>query len=642
MTGSMPVLRRSPVAAFSVVSLVTMAVLAVVLGMVLQGRIADRALDNAASTAGILGEIALRRYIPPHELESGLSFGTELRLDEHLQGPELQRLGVEKVKIFNRRREMIYANDGRVNGRPAPRESNVAKALRGTRVTNVARGTRDDNSGAQTLSVYSPLREGERIIGAFEVYLDFAPTAAATRRDVFTMWALVAGGLVALWLMLFRLVARVSSALRRQVDENRRQATHDALTGLPNRTLLFERLGEHVAAGGAALLQVDLDGFREINDTLGHDHGDELLIDVARRLCIAVGPDDLVARLGGDEFAVLRAAETSRHDARALGEALHDALHAPLDARGTTVVVDASIGLALAPEHGDDAATLARHAEIAMYVAKQRRSAIEVYDPERDNHDRDRLTLLGELGGAIRRGELVVAYQPKISLATGAVRGVEALVRWQHPEHGLLGPGAFVPAAEVTSLVRPLTLHVVDAALRAHREWRDLGLDLPVAVNLAGPCVMDADLPTAVADLLARHDVPAGALTLEISERMMMSDLPGALHVLGALKALGVRLSLDDFGTGQTSIGQLRQLPLDEMKVDRSLVVGDERLLSSVVDIAHRFGLRAVGEGVETDDVAEALLGAGCDEAQGFLFARPMWADDVPGWVADRSVAVAA
>jgi diguanylate cyclase len=639
----MPLLRRSPVALFSVVSLVTMAVLAVVLGVVLQGRIADRALDNAASTAGILGEIAVRRYIPPHELDGGLSFGTELRLAEHLQGPELERLGVEKVKVFNLRRELVYSNDGRADGRPAPRHSNVATALRGDRVMNVARGTHDNDNGEQTLSVYAPLREEDgRIIGAFEVYLDFAPTAAATRRDVFTMWALVAGGLVALWLMLFRLVARVSSALRRQVDENRRQATHDALTGLPNRTLLFERLGEHVGAGGAALLQVDLDGFREINDTLGHDHGDELLIEVARRLRAAVGGDDLVARLGGDEFAVLRAGVTSRDEALALGEALHEALHAPLDARGTTLVVDASIGLALAPEHGDDAATIARRAEVAMYVAKRRHSGIEVYDAERDHHNRDRLTLLGELGGAIRRGELVVAYQPKIALDTGMVGGVEALVRWQHPEHGLLFPGAFVPAAEVTSLVRPLTLYVIDAALRAHREWRDQGLDLPVAVNLAGPCVMDVDLPTAVAGLLERHDVPAGALTLEISERMMMSDVPGALRVLDALRALGVRLSLDDFGTGQTSIGQLRQLPLHEMKVDRSLVVGDERLLSSVVDIAHRFGLRAVGEGVETEDVAEALLGAGCDEAQGFLFARPMWADAIPGWVASRRVPQAA
>jgi diguanylate cyclase (GGDEF)-like protein len=638
----MPLLRRSPVATFSVVSLVTMALLAAVLGVVLQRRIADRALDNAASTAGILGEIAVRRYIPSEELDEGLSFGTEMRLDEHLQGPQLERLGVEKVKVFNRRREMVYANDGRVNQRPAPRTSNVAEALAGRRVTNLARGTHDDGSGAQTLSVYAPLREPDgRIIGAFEVYLDFGPTAAATRGDVFTMWALVAGGLVALWLMLFRLVAGISSALRRQVRENRRQATHDALTGLPNRTLLFERLGGAVA-DGAALLQVDLDGFREINDTLGHDHGDELLIEVARRLRAAVGEDDLVARLGGDEFAVLLAGATTREEARELAESLHEALHAPLDARGTTVVVDASIGLALAPEHGDDAATIARRAEVAMYVAKQRRSAIEIYDPERDHHNRDRLTLLGELGGAIRRGELVVAYQPKISLESGRVRGVEALVRWQHPEHGLLGPGAFVPAAEVTSLVRPLTLHVIDAALRAHRRWREEGFDLPVAVNLAGPCVMDVDMPDAVAGLLEHHDVPAGALTLEISERMMMSDVPGALRVLDKLRELGVRLSLDDFGTGQTSIGQLRQLPLHEMKVDRSLVVGDQRLLSSVVDIAHRFGLKAVGEGVETDDVAHALLGAGCDEAQGFLFARPMWADAIPGWIRDRDVALAA
>ena len=235
-----------------------------------------------------------------------------------------------------------------------------------------------------------------------------------------------------------------------------------------------------------------------------------------------------------------------------------------------------------------------------------------------------------------------MAYQPKIDLATGRTEGVEALARWQHPQHGLLFPGAFIPAAEVTSLVRPLTLHVVDAALRAHREWAGQGVVLPVAVNLAGPCVMDAGMPAAIANLLADHGVPAEALTLEISERTMMQDVDAALRVLEALRALGIRLSLDDFGTGQTSLGQLRQLPLHEMKVDRSLVIGDERLLASVVELAHKFGLRAVGEGVETEEIAAVLAATGCDEAQGFLFARPMWASDIPAWVADRRIAVTA
>ena len=640
----MDVVRRSPVATFSVVSLVTMAALAAVLGIVLTDRIEDRALDGAAAKAGILGEIAVRRYIPQAELTTGrISFGTEAHLDENLQGGQLAELGVKEVEVFNAMRELVYSSTGEIAGNPEPPTSNVATALRGERVATVANGTRDDGKGEQAMSIYSPLRyeRGEKPSGAFEVYLDYSATAQAARSDVLTMWLLVAGGFVILWLALFRLVGSVSGALRRQVDENRRQATHDALTELPNRTLLFERVAAAVAAGPAALLIIDLDGFREINDTLGHDHGDELLVDVAARLSAAAGDDDLVARLGGDEFAVLRHGEVGEQTARMLAETLADTLRTPMQAGGTAVVVDASVGVALAPVHGNDAATIVRRAEVAMYVAKRRRSSIEIYDPGRDNTNRDRLQLMGELGGAIRRGELVLAYQPKVSLVGGDdVVGVEALVRWRHPVHGLIPPGQFIPAAELTSLVRPLTLHVVDAALRTHRQWADTGLELPVAVNLAGPCVMDVGIPGAVADLLADHNVPASALTLEISEETMMSDLPGALQVLEALRALGVRLSLDDFGTGQTSLGQLRQLPLDEMKVDRSLVIGDRRLLSSVVDIAHRFGLEAVGEGVETPEIAQALTDAGCDQAQGFLFARPMWAEDVPAWMAERAVVV--
>jgi diguanylate cyclase (GGDEF)-like protein len=637
----MAALRQSPVARFSVISLVTMAALAAVLGVVLQRRIDDRALESAASSSAVLGELAVRRYVTPGELaSSSLGASTIEELDDHLRTAALRDIGVQKVKVFDGARRLVYSTARGKVGTAAGAQSNVARALRGERIKSLSRGTDDDGTGEQTLSVYAPLRYPGRSApsGAFEVYLDYGPTAAAARNDILTMWSLVGGGLVVLWVTLFRLVRRVSRALRRQVAENLHQATHDRLTGLPNRSLLFERLGETAAAGPAALLQLDLDGFREINDTLGHDHGDELLVEVARRLRETAAPDDLVARLGGDEFAVLRAGVREEDEARELAGALGDALRAPLDVRGTTVVIDATTGIALAPRHGRDAGTLARRAEVAMYQAKRRHAQVGVYDADSDHHNRGRLELLGELGQAIRRGELVMAYQPKVELASGVVRGVEALVRWQHPEHGLLGPGAFVPAAEVTSLVRPLTLHVIDAALRAHRTWADdHGLELPVAVNLAGPSVMDASMPAAVSALLTDHEVHPSALTLEISERTMMSDLAGALRVLDDLRALGVRLSLDDFGTGQTSLAQLRQLPLHEMKVDRSLVVGDGRLLASVVEIAHRFDLRAVGEGVETPEVAAALRAAGCDEAQGFLFARPMWADAVPDWVAGQA-----
>jgi diguanylate cyclase (GGDEF)-like protein len=635
-------LLRSPVARFSLISLVVMAALGAALGVTLQGRINQRALDGTARTVKILGEV-VETHMTPAELGRGLRPATLRTLANEFGGDELRRSGVDRVKIFDAERVMVYSNDGEGIGRPAPRRSNVAKALAGETVRQIERGTADDGRGELTLSVYSPLRDGSgRPYGAFEIYLDHAPTAAAARDDVRALWLLIVVGFSVLWASLFRLVRSASAALRRQVAENRRQATHDALTGLPNRTLLYDRLQAALDDGAAALLLIDLDRFKEVNDTLGHDHGDRLLCDVATRLREAVEPCDLVARMGGDEFAVLRPGARTEDEGRRLAGRVALALRTPFELGGTTVVVDASIGLAMCPLHGEDVTTLIRLADVAMYEAKARRTEVESYDAARDHHHADRLKLLGELPRALAEGELVLAYQPKLDLASGEVRGAEALVRWQHPVRGLLSPGSFIPAAELTSLVGPLTLYVLDAALRQQREWASAGLDLAVAVNLAGPSVMDVDLPGAVGALLEKHGSDPTALTLEINEGTMMSDVPAALRVLSGLRAHGVQLSLDDFGTGQTSLIQLHQLPLQELKIDRSLVIGDARLVGSIVEMGHRFGLSVVGEGIETKETEEVLRDAGCDAVQGFLYARPLWADELAAWVAERELASAA
>ena len=632
-----------------------LAALAATIGQLMAEQIRERALDHASKAAQVVGALGVRAAIPEKELANGVRPETLERTDREILGV-LRRAGVLKLKVFDRDRVMVYSNDRSGIGKAAPAKSNVAVALAGGSVRRLGRGTDDDGEGVETLEMYQPLRyrEGGRPAGAFEVYVDYSATSAAIAGDQRRLWILLSGGLFVVWALLFRLVRGVSTALRRQVADNRHLARHDSLTGLPNRTVLYEELGCAVdgyrrLAVHSALLLVDLDRFKEVNDTLGHDKGDELLVEVARRLRRVAGPRDLVARLGGDEFAVLRPSVSPGEDPRDLADAIVRSLSDPIHLGGTAVVVDASVGVAACPDHGQDAVALLRRADVAMYEAKDRRSGVESYDAGRDNHHRDRLTLLGELPRALRDNELVMAYQPKVALHDGSVNGVEALVRWQHPEQGLVPPGMFIPAAELTSLVRPLTLYVLDHALRDHRAWAAEGVHLPVAVNLAGPSVFDAEMPGAVAELLARHEVDPKHLTLEISEGTALADAARGARVLENLRVLGVRLALDDFGTGQTALSHLLRMPLDELKIDRSFISplddgGEDAaaLVGSIVEIGRRIGLTVVAEGIETERAWERVRDLGCHEGQGFLFARPMWSADVLEWVAARPLAHAA
>src|SRR4029453_19205664 len=345
---------------------------------------------------------------------------------------------------------------------------------------------------------------------------------------------------------------------------------------------------------------------KEVNATLGHDHGDELLVQVSRRLSAIVRRGDLLARLGGDEFAVLLAEVPHRGVVAEVAARLPQALERPFELRGVAVDLEASVGVALSPIHGEDVSTLLRRADVAMYEAKRSRARIETYDFARDPYSPERLSLLAELRRALDENELVLHYQPKISLNTGAVIGVEALVRWQHPQRGLLGPGEFVPLAERTGMVAALTRWVLDTAVRQCAAWRAAGVDLPVAVNLAAGNIVDSALPEFTAATLERHGVPANRLECEISEHTVMSDPHRAGDVLGSLRDLGVRLSLDDFGKGQSSLSYLKRLPLDEVKIDRSFVMGmaddddDAAIVRSTIDPARPLGLEVVAQGAET------------------------------------------
>jgi diguanylate cyclase (GGDEF)-like protein len=388
-----------------------------------------------------------------------------------------------------------------------------------------------------------------------------------------------------------------------------------------------------------AVMIVDLDRFKDVNDTLGHHSGDELLQEAGSRLASALRTGDVLARLGGDEFAVLLPEVESVEAACVVAERLCASLEEPFVLHGLTVHLEGSVGIALYPEHGTDVETLMQRADVAMYVAKSSTGAYELYASRHDRHSASRLALLGELRHAIEGDEFTLHFQPKANLHTGRVDGVEALVRWVHPERGMIPPDEFIPLAEQTGVIKPLTAWVLDKALGQCRAWRDSGLDLTVAVNLSVRNLLDAHLPESIADLLRRHELPPSALELEITESTIVADQVRALDVLTRLNGMGIGLSVDDFGTGYSSLAYLKDLPVSELKIDRKFVNnmtedGDDAfIVRSTIDLGRNLGLQVVAEGVETEAVWNQLAELGCDVAQGYYLARPLPAAELTDWL---------
>ncbi len=421
------------------------------------------------------------------------------------------------------------------------------------------------------------------------------------------------------------------------------QALHDRLTDLPNRVLFYDRAQQAIAAArregrGVGVLLLDLDRFKDVNDTLGHHHGDLLLQQVGPRVCEALRTTDTVARFGGDEFAVLLPDVSGTLDAEAVALKLARALEQPFEVGGVALDAAASIGIACFPQHGEDVEGLLQRADVAMYVAKNARSGAELYTAEQDVHSLDRLALAPQLRRALDRGELVMHYQPQVDLHTGRVAGAEALVRWQHPERGLLFPDAFVPLAEHTGLVRPLTRAALRLALEQCGQWRRDGLDLVVSVNVSTRDLLDQELPLELDRLLERAGVPATALGIEITESMLMVDPRRAEQVLERLSGMGVHVAIDDFGTGYSSLAYLKRLPIDHIKIDKSFVLtmtadrNDATIVASTIDLGRNLGLRTVAEGVEDELALSELSRLGCDVAQGYHLSRPMEAGDLERW----------
>jgi diguanylate cyclase (GGDEF)-like protein len=432
---------------------------------------------------------------------------------------------------------------------------------------------------------------------------------------------------------------RLADRLRDQVSENAHQAMHDSLTSLPNR-LMFDRTAAASLATTeqCAVLLLDLDRFKEINDTLGHAAGDAVLQEVGRRLSAIVAADACVARLGGDEFAVVMV-DADLRDATRLAEQIRSSLITPLDIVGVTLTVDASVGIALSPEHGSDIATLLRRADVAMYAAKDTHGGVAVYAPDRDHNSAARLALVADLRAAIANGELVLAYQPKTQTVGKDVHGVEALVRWQHPVRGMIPPDDFIGIAEQTGLIAPLTEWVLRSALGQCRQWLEQGLDLGVAVNISPRTLHDPAFSQLLTGLLAESRVPASRLTLEITEGALMADPERAIDVLWELRRAGVRLSVDDLGVGHSSLSYLKRLPVHEIKIDKSFVTGmvddgdDEAIVTAVIAMVHRLRMTVVAEGVEDERTLTRLAELGADIAQGYWMSRPIPAADIPAWL---------
>jgi diguanylate cyclase (GGDEF)-like protein len=649
---------------FALASIVPIVLLALVLSQYLRHRIEQRAVEQAERAAVLVARVGFQPQIRPVDLRNGyLPPARRQALDRALQSKR-QEDGVARIKIWNKGVTVVYSDKRSLIGEKFHIFGPLRRALAGdvhSQVTeDQARAdTASERHLGKLLEVYVPLLgKNDRPVGAADIFLDYEPIATEIRNETRTMYLLLLAGIGGLYATLFRIVAGASKRLRRQAATLRRQAEelrhhaaakehqalHDPLTGLPNRVLFADRISQAIRSAArsgdeVAVFLMDLDRFKEVNDTLGHHSGDLLLQELSARLQRALRASDSVARLGGDEFGVLLPDLVDRLAIEEVVDRIRAAVERPFYVQDLPLAIETSIGVSIFPEHGQDVDALLQKADVAMYLAKAGNATHVVYDPREDDYDPTRLTLVGELRRAIEAAELTVFYQPKADLRTGEVRGTEALVRWEHPERGLLMPDEFIPLAQHTGLIRPLTLSVIDIAMAQARSWRNQGLNLSVAVNLATRNLLDAGLPEDVHDLLEKWGLEPASIEFEITESTIMADPFRALSVLKRLHEMGTKLSIDDFGTGYSSLAYLKRLPVDAVKIDKSFVLNmvddenDAAIVRSTIDLARNLGLAVVAEGVENEAIWETLARLGCDFAQGHYLSKPMPAAELVAWL---------
>jgi diguanylate cyclase (GGDEF)-like protein len=614
---------------FAVVLSVALALASALILLVVHHFALSQAEQAAARHAGLVASAVLQREVTAADLTQPVPASRRHELDSVLRtfGVAADVVGLSLVRSDGL---VTYSSAHGTIGTTTA-SALAAEASTGTIVSSVAAaGKSAVAADGKTLETYVPVGPSTST-GAALIAQSYEPIERSARALQLRVGAVLEVLLIVLFALLVPLLIRVTRRIQRQIARIHRQAFYDELTGLPNRTNLFERLGLAISRAVEeerllAVLLVDLNHFREINDTLGHEVGDMVLVEAGRRLRAAVGDDRLLARLGGDHFAVVAAVEDEA-GAMEFAEELRTTMEPAIDADGTHLAVDATVGVAFYPVDGRDAHTLVKHAEVATYTAKEWRSGVLGYSPAVDPHDPEQLKLTAALRAASEDGQIRLHYQPKIDLATGAIAGFEALSYWNHPTRGLLPPGAFIPVAERTGAIRHVTRAVLRAAVEQLRDWSDT--DLTIAVNLTAIDLLDVELSDRLTSLLSESSIDPGRLCIELTESTVMADPDRARSVLAEIADAGIHISIDDFGTGHSSLAYLKDLPVREVKIDRSFIAdmsmsrNNRVIAKAMIQLVHSLGLQVVAEGVEDPEVHSELRGLGCDYAQGYLYGRP-------------------
>ncbi|MGZ4761472.1 MAG: putative bifunctional diguanylate cyclase/phosphodiesterase [Ilumatobacteraceae bacterium] len=629
---------------YAAISLVPLVLLGAALATTYQTDARGRGRAEGASQAELIADNIVEPLLAGQPLDDGLTSAERSSL-ENLVARVTADHSVLRLRLRGLNGIVVFSGDG--SGMTGVADNEAIDAGAGEDITVLTEFNADRNdtgpTGEPVVEAYRQLSAGTppNPVGVLELYLPYGPISQDVSAALHHLYRDLVLGLALLWLLLLGICISVTRGLRKEVALSTFLAEHDPLTELPNR-LVFHRRAKVALAEAArehaplAIAIIDLDRFKEINDTLGHQNGDVVLIELANRLRGSISDRDTVARLGGDEYGLIL---HGVDDAASLASRITGVLDHDVEVGGLHLTIEASIGFVVAPEDGTEVDELLQRADVAMYVAKTKQVAAVRYDVRDDHYSAGNFGLIGELREGIDNGELVLHYQPKVLAINGRLEAVEALARWQHPVHGILTPDKFIPLAEHTDLIDNLTMWALTTALTEIRRLGPMASDVAVSVNVSARNLARADFAERVVGILKRLGVPAHRLVVEITETALLTDPLRAASVLDELASAGVNISLDDFGCGQTLLGYLSTLPLHELKIDKSFVTdmmtdaAHDAIVRSIIDLGHNLGLRVVGEGVETTAVLLRLRASGCDVVQGFLLGRPMTFDQLARWM---------